>query len=156
MIEIGSADAATDWGEVLDLLHRAFAVMEGRIDPPSSLHDMDEMTLAEKAAREMCLLAEDEDGRLIGCLFGDAQEDALHISKLAVDPDHQGEGIGRALIELAEAEARAAELPLLRLQTRVEMTENHIAFAGMGFAEVGHTSHPGYDRPTSITMEKRL
>ena len=39
MIEIGSADATTDWEEVLDLLHRAFAVMEGRIDPPSSLHE---------------------------------------------------------------------------------------------------------------------
>ncbi|MFK7944996.1 MAG: GNAT family N-acetyltransferase [Paracoccaceae bacterium] len=155
MIEIGSADAATDWTEVLDLLHRAFAVMEGRIDPPSSLHDMDEMTLAEIAARQMCLLA-DEDGELIGCLFGDPQDEGLMISKMAVDPDRQGEGIGRALMDLAEAEARAGELPALRLQTRVELTENHIVFAAMGFAEIGHTTHPGFEHPTSITMEKRL
>ncbi|MEM1300709.1 MAG: GNAT family N-acetyltransferase, partial [Pseudomonadota bacterium] len=121
MIEIGSADAATDWAEVLDLLHRAFAVMEGRIDPPSSLHSMDEMTLAEKATREMCLLAEDEDGTLVGCLFGAPEEDSLLISKLAVDPDRQGEGIARALMNLAEAEAKAAGLPALKLQTRIEL-----------------------------------
>ena len=156
MIQIGSADATTDWVEVLDLLHRAFANVEGRIDPPSSLHAMDEMSLAAKATEEMCLLAEDEDGALIGCLFGAVDEDALLISKLAVDPDRQGEGIGRALMELAEAEARAAELQFLRLQTRVELTENHLAFGRLGFVESGFTSHPGYDRPTSVTMAKPL
>ena len=156
MIEIGSADAATDWDEVLDLLHRAFAVMDGRIDPPSSLHSMDEMSLAEKAAREMCLLAEEEDGTLVGCLFGAPEDDALYIGKLAVDPDRQGEGIARALMDLAEAEAKAAGLPALRLETRIELTENHATFRAMGFQTTGQTAHPGYDRPTSITMEKQL
>jgi ribosomal protein S18 acetylase RimI-like enzyme len=155
MIDLGPADAATDWAEVLDLLHRAFSVMEGRIDPPSSLHDMTESTLAEKAAQGLCLLAE-TGGVVIGCAFcavGD-DDDALHISKLAVDPDHQGGGVGRALIDLAEANAKAAGLDALQLQTRVELTENHIAFARLGFQKIGETAHPGYDRPTSVTLRR--
>ncbi len=154
-IEIAPADAATDWSEVLDLLHRAFAVMEGRIDPPSSLHDLDEVTLAAKAAQELCLLAHHEDD-LLGCVFCAPGEEALHISKLAVDPDHQGGGIGRALMDLAEANAQAAGLEAMELQTRIEMDENHLTFARLGFRKVGETSHPGYDRTTSITLRKEL
>ena len=39
--EIIEANEITDWCEVLALLHRAFAFMDGRIDPPSSLHQID-------------------------------------------------------------------------------------------------------------------
>jgi hypothetical protein len=54
----------------------------------------------------------------------------------------------------ADAMARALGRPLLELQTRVELTENHAIFAALGFREVGRTAHPGYDRPTSVTMER--
>ena len=155
MIELAPADAATDWSEVLDLLHRAFAVMEQRIDPPSSLHDMDATTLADMAGRGLCLLAE-ADEVVLGCLFCQIGDDALHLSKLAVDPDHQGQGIARALIDLAEANARAVEIGAMQLQTRVEMDENHLTFARLGFEITGETSHPGYDRPTSLIMRKLL
>ena len=158
MIEIGPADAATDWAEILDLLHRAFAVMEGRIDPPSSLHDMDEMTLAAKAASGACLLAvnEDEGEAVIGCVFLQDHEDGLYVSKLAVDPDRQGEGIGRALMTMSEDIARAQERDVLILETRIELDENHLTFARLGFEQTGQTAHPGFDRPTSITMRKAL
>ena len=156
MIVIGAADAATDWAEVLDLLHRAFAVMEGRIDPPSSLHDMGEMDLAANAASGACLLATDEDDAAVGCVFLLDHEDGLYVSKLAVDPDRQGEGIGRALMEMAEDIARAQEHDALVLETRIELVENHRTFARLGFEITGETAHPGYDHPTSITMLKAL
>jgi GNAT superfamily N-acetyltransferase len=113
------------------------------------------MSLAELAAEGLCLLANLDDAP-IGCLFCSPREDALYVGKLAVDPDHQGEGIGRALLDAAENAARAASLPALELQTRVEMTENHAAFTAMGFVLAGETAHPGYDRPTSITMRREL
>jgi hypothetical protein len=42
------------------------------------------------------------------------------------------------------------------LQTRVELVENHAAFSRMGFAKTGESAHPGYDRPTSITMRRAV
>ena len=56
------------------------------------------------------------------------------------------------LFEASIEEARARNLPEIELQARVELTENHAAFAAMGFREVGRTAHDGYNRPTSVTM----
>ncbi|MEC9184077.1 MAG: GNAT family N-acetyltransferase, partial [Pseudomonadota bacterium] len=78
--------------------------------------------------------------------------DALYLGKLAIRPARQGEGIGRRLFEASIEEARARNLPEIELQARVELTENHAAFAAMGFREVGRTAHDGYNRPTSVTM----
>lgn len=154
-VEIRPADGFSDWEALLALLHRAFAFMDGRIDPPSSLHRLDAAGLAAKAAAEACLLAF-RDGRLAGCIFCEPRAGCLYIGKLAVEPAMQGHGIGRALLAAAEAHARARGLPALELQTRVELVENHVAFAAMGFVRTGESAHAGYDRPTSITMRKAL
>lgn len=156
-MHIARADADfDDWSGLLALLHAAFAGMEGRISPPSSLHRLDAASLAQKAAEEILILAREEDGGLVGCVFLKPEAEALYVGKLAVSPAAQGRGIGRALMQTAEAEARAAGVPRLRLQTRVELTENHATFAAMGFAETARTSHPGFDRPTTIEMMRRL
>ena len=60
----------------------------------------------------------------------------------------------RALIALAEARARALGLPVLELQSRIELVENHATFRAMGFALVGATRHQGYDRDTSLTFRR--
>ena len=145
----------TDWADLLSLLQRAFAHMEGRIEPPSSLLRMDAETLAAKAAAEACLVAYD-DGRLVGCVFCEARSDRLYIGKLAVAPEAQGLGTGRKLVEAASDLARTLGLDRLELQTRIELVENHNAFARMGFFQTGTTAHPGFDRPTSITMTMPL
>ena len=145
----------TDWAEVHALLHRAFAYMEGRIEPPSSLLRMTPETLAAKADTETCPLAI-EGGSLLGCVFSTPANDALYVGKLAVEPAHHGRGIGRMLMHQVAAEARAFGHSALVLQTRIELTENHAAFARLGFAKVGETAHPGYDRSTSITMRRDL
>ena len=71
-------------------------------------------------------------------------------------PDRQGPGLGRRLTELAETRARALGLPALELQARIEMVEIHAFNRRLGFVRTGETAHPGYDRPTSVTMRKRL
>ena len=154
-VEVRGPDGFSGWDGLLALLHRAFAYMEGRIDPPSSLHRLDAAGLAEKARAELCLLAF-RDGRLAGCVFCAPRADCLYVGKLAVEPALHGQGIGRALMARAEAEARALGLPALELQTRVELAEIHAAFAAMGFVRTGETAHPGYGRPTSVTMRKVL
>jgi N-acetylglutamate synthase-like GNAT family acetyltransferase len=140
-----------DWESVRALVLDAFAYMEGRIDPPSSALRLTPQSMAADAAQGALFLAERE-GRLVGCVFLRPKPDALYIGKLAVRPNLQGGGIGTALVAAARAEARALGLPALELRTRIELTENHAAFARMGFVKTGETAHPGYRRPTSITM----
>lgn len=143
------------WGAVRELILAAFAYMDGRIDPPSSALRLTPESMAADAAKGALLLAE-QDGALVGCVFCRAQDDALYVGKLAVRPGLQGGGIGRALMAAAEAEARTRGLPFMELQTRIELIENHATFAKLGFVKTGEDAHAGYDRPTSITMRKRL
>ncbi len=154
-IVVSRPDKTTNWADVHQLLRKAFAFMEERIDPPSSLNRLTATDLAEKAKIETCLLAHD-DNDLRGCVFCKPDGDDLYIGKLAVDPAYHGKGIGRVLIEEAAAEARAFGQTALLLQTRVELSENHEAFARLGFEKIAETAHPGYERPTSITMRRAL
>ncbi|MEM9046689.1 MAG: GNAT family N-acetyltransferase [Pseudomonadota bacterium] len=151
---ISTAGSDADWEAIHALLTRAFAFMEGQIDPPSSLTRMAPDCLARKAEAETVLLATSPG--LIGCLFAKPQDGALYLGKIAIDPDHQGQGIGRALVTAAEELARQNSQTALVLETRIELTENHAAFARLGFVKTAETAHPGYDRPTSITMRKVL
>jgi len=144
-------DDFAEWESVRALIIEAFASMEGRIDPPSSALRLTARAMAQDAVGGALLLAE-RDGVLVGCLFARPKGDALYLGKLAVRPALQGRAIGRALVKAARAQAKAAGLAALELQTRVELAENHAAFARMGFAKVGETAHPGFDRPTSIIM----
>jgi GNAT superfamily N-acetyltransferase len=149
-VRCAPADFA-DWEAVRRLILAAFAGMAGRIDPPSSALRLTHAAMAADAAQGALLLAE-QAGVLVGCGFVRPRGDALYIGKLAVRPDRQGSGIGQALMAAARAEARSRGLAILELKTRIELTENHAAFARMGFVKIGETAHPGYARSTSITM----
>ncbi len=144
-----------DWGAVLSLISRSFAYMDGIIDPPSSAKRLTVDALAGKAVKEVAFAAF-EDSRLVGCVFVELRKDHAYIGKLAVEPSHQKGGLGRLLVEAAEALARKTGLPAIELQTRVELTGNHEAFARLGFHEIARTAHPGFERPTSVTMRKTL
>jgi ribosomal protein S18 acetylase RimI-like enzyme len=80
----------------------------------------------------------------------------LYVGKFAVAPGAQGRGIGRQLMHAAESFARDRGLATIELETRIELVENHATFAALGFRKVAEKAHPGYDRPTSITMRKPL
>ncbi len=72
---------------------------------------------------------------IAGYLVGVAEEAAFLIDNVAVDPAHQGQGLGRALIEHAIAEARRLQLPAVRLYTNAAMHENLRLYARLGFVE---------------------
>jgi GNAT superfamily N-acetyltransferase len=142
-----------DWEQVRLLILDAFAYMGPRIDPPSSALQLTERSIQEDAQNSTLLLAYGA-GDLVGCLFAHPKNDALYISKLAVRPSLQGIGIGRRLMEAARAEARLRGIDTLELQTRIELTENHAAFARMGFLKTAETAHEGFDRPTRIALTR--
>ncbi len=139
---------ADDLAPVRALLAAAFAYMDGRIDPPSSLA----RTAVEAARAELWVLGTTP----VACVLLTPRADTLYLGKLAVDEGARGQGLARVLVGHACARARALGLPSVTLQTRVELVENHAAFARMGFAEVGRTAHPGYERPTSITFRRAV
>ena len=141
----------TNWEAVRTLIQDAFAYMESRIDPPSSASRLSSQSMAVDAADGALLLAELAN-ELVGCVFVRPKGDALYIGKLAVQPGLKGMGIGAALVEAARAEARMRDLEALELSTRIELIENHVIFARMGFVKTAEVAHPGFERPTSITM----
>lgn len=142
-----------DWQAILSLVQTEFAFMEGRIDPPSSMHQLTPATIAAQARTgEVWAIGTPP----IACVFLTPKPAALYVGKLAVAASHRHQGLARRVIDLAEMRARALNLPALELQTRVELVENQAAFRALGFVEVGRTAHPGFDRPTSITFRRAV
>ena len=139
--------------DVLSLIRRCFAYMDGRVDPPSSIHRTSLADLRDHCTRgEVWSLG----APALAAFVLTPRSDALYLGKFAIAPDARGKGIARRMLALAEDRARARGLPALELQTRVELTENHATFQALGFTEIARTAHEGYSRPTSITYRKAL
>lgn len=143
--------AAEDFSPVLALIQSSFADMAGRIDPPSSATRLTTTDLSALAAKGEVWVIEDL-GAIIACAILTPRPDHLYLGKLATDPGFRRQGIARHLVKHALSRAKALGLPELRLETRVELTENHATFRALGFSETARTAHPGYDRPTSVSF----
>lgn len=143
-----------DWSAIHGLLRLSFRSMEGRIDPPSSLRAMSPDTLRIKAETEDLFLIR-AGTTPIACLFGHGTPPVYRLSKLAVHPDHARRGLARRLIDTAVRKA-AGTCTTLRLQTRIELVENHATFRALGFSRSGSSSHPGFDRPTSVIFTRPI
>lgn len=146
---------AEDFGPVLALIRDSFAFMDGRIDPPSSMHRLTEAVLAEQARAAELWVAE-ENGGPVACVVLTPRDDDLYLGKLAVAAPHRGKGLARQLVDHAVNRARALGKTAVVLQTRVELTENHAAFEAMGFRKTGETAHAGFTRPTSLTYRREV
>ena len=68
-------------------------------------------------------------------------------------PGRQGEGIGRALLALAEERAKELGLPEVRLYTHVLMSENRALYTGLGYGEDEFRAEEGFSR---VFMSKRV
>lgn len=148
-------DSFLRWDQLLNLLYVAFEQQKHRIDPPSSVYELDENRLRLKAHEEHVFIAKEGD-LLVGCVFARDAGNSVYLGKLAVLPEMQGKGIGRLLIKQVEDFAKSCGRSVLELETRIELVENHEIFEAYGFRKVSESAHEGYDRPTSISMEKIL
>ena len=79
--------------------------------------------------------------------------DHMYVENVAVDPGAQGRGLGRALLDFAEAEAARRGLRRMALVTHEAMTENLAIYTRLGYVEVERRAEDGYRR---IHLEKRL
>lgn len=142
-------------GLLLDLIARAFAQYEGRLDPPSGANGETAASLTGRLESGGALVCE-RDGVLLGCIFHELRADHAYVGRLAVPPEHRHHGLGDAL--LAAAERRAAELGAarVRLGVRLVLADLRAYYVRRGYTEVALRCHAGYERPTFVEMEKRL
>ena len=122
-------------------------------------------TLADYANAGRAWVAVDEAGEPIGYLLVDLVDGRAHIEQVSVRPDHQGAGVGRALIDQALAWARQRNLPSVTLTTFADVAWNrplyeHLGFRVLSEAEVGpelrdlrdHETAHGLDPSTRVCM----
>jgi ribosomal protein S18 acetylase RimI-like enzyme len=141
---------------VAALIRTAFATPTAPVAPPPS-------ALRETAGNIASILAQggggaavERDGHIVGACIWQEKAGGLYFGRLSVAATARGQGIARALLAAAEAEARARGLPKLLLSTRLALADNRRLFARHGFVEVATHAHPGYAEPTFVDMEKSL
>lgn len=96
---------------------------------------------------------QDGQGAVAALIVLLAKPDHLLLDNIAVDPNRQGQGLGRRLVVFAEDEARRLGYSELRLYTHQKMVENVALYTRLGFVETGRDHQDGYDR---VFMTKRI
>jgi GNAT superfamily N-acetyltransferase len=84
-------------------------------------------------------------GAIVGGLIGELRMDYLHVDLLWIDESQRGTGTGKALLEMAEAEARKFGATHMHLSTWSFQAPDF--YRAMGFTEFGRLKdHPaGFD-----------
>lgn len=138
-MRIRPADAA-DLPAVQRIVNDAYTKYIARIGkPPGPMND-DYAALIR--SHQVWVLGEPITGAIVLL----PETDHLLLDNVAVDPAAQGHGVGRALIEFAEAEARRRGFTELRLYTHETMVENIALYARTGWAETGRAEQNGFAR----------
>jgi ribosomal protein S18 acetylase RimI-like enzyme len=132
-----------------DVVHAAYRHYIPRIGkPPGPMLDDYAARIADGQAWVL-----EAAGRIAGILVLEETPEGFLLDNIAVAPEGQGKGYGRALIEFAEAEARRRGFVEIRLYTHELMTENIALYTRIGFVETHRISEKGYDR---VYMTKQL
>lgn len=76
-----------------------------------------------------------QHGETIAALVLDTTDEGFLIDVIAVLPQHQGTGVGRALLELAEQEALRQGHDSIYLFTNEKMSENRALYERIGYVE---------------------
>ena len=95
----------------------------------------------------------EREGRILGVLELIVTDEGFLLDSVAVDPSAQGTGIGRELLEFAEAEARRQGFDSIYLMTNEKMTENQALYARIGYVPFDRRLVHGYSR---VLMRKAL
>jgi GNAT superfamily N-acetyltransferase len=111
-------------GDLAPIVNRVYALSEGDLWE-SDKRRTDEAELRERiAAGEIAVAA--NGSRPLGCVrVREVEPGVAELGLLAVDPDHQGAGVGRALVDFAERHARDGGATRMRLELLVPRDGAH-------------------------------
>ena len=99
------------------------------------------------------VIVEEHQGRVRGYAILIADERRALLDNIAVDPQAQRSGIGRALINRIEQQVAAFGHDRLELYTNVVMTDSFRRYQKLGFVETRRLIEDGLHR---IYMEKAI
>jgi ribosomal protein S18 acetylase RimI-like enzyme len=80
-------------------------------------------------------------GEVVGLIVLGVSDEGFHVDNVAVDPAHQGSGVGGALLEHAEVAARREGFDSIYLYTHEKMTENLALYSRIGYVEYDRRVH---------------
>jgi ribosomal protein S18 acetylase RimI-like enzyme len=83
-------------------------------------------------------------GAIVGIIVLTVTDEGFLVDNVAVHPSHRGTGLGRALLEFAEAEARRAGFDSISLYTHEQMTENLALYSRIGYVEYDRRSQGAF------------
>ena len=106
-----------------------------------------------KVIQERRVTVVESHRNIVGVLVLAVTEEGFLLDNVAVDPSHHGHGLGRTLIEFAEAEARREGFESIYLYTHEKMTENQALYAKIGYVEYDRRTEKGLAR---VYMRKSL
>ena len=140
---------AADAAAVTDLVNAAYGHYVQRIgmQPGPMREDYAEVIGAAD------VVVADEDGALVGVLVLRITDEGFLIDNVAVHPSRQGSGLGRALLEHAEAAARRAGFDSVYLYTHERMSENLALYTRIGYVEYERRSQGEFAR---VFLRKNL
>ena len=134
---------------VRDVVRAAYQTYVARIGrEPGPMQDDYAVRIA---AGEVWVL--EDSGAIAAVAVLEQRPDSFFLDNIAVRPDCQGKGFGRALMDFAEAAALRCGWQEIRLYTHVLMTENQALYRHLGYRETGRVSEKGFDR---VYMAKAL
>ena len=106
------------------------------------------------------LLLERPHGGAFGCVYWTRQGNDGYFGMLSIDPDHQGHGFGRLLIDAVESRCRAAGCQLMKIHIVNLREELPPFYRRLGYVEAGTLPFPIPEEATRpchfIVMTKAL
>ena len=84
--------------------------------------------------------------KVVGAIVLKVTDNGFYVDNVSVRPVVKGQGVGRLLLELAEAEARRQGFTSVYLATHELMTENRALYSRIGYVECDHRVVNGYPR----------
>lgn len=146
-----------DVAQIIPVVNAAFAIetfLEGT--------RTDEKGMAEMMRKGQFLVTENEDGEVVASVYVEKRGEHGYIGMLAVDPLHQGKGLGRAMIEAAENHCRIqgctyADVSVLSLRPELLPLYRKLGYVETATEEF-HPSQPLKSGVVchSIVMSKKL
>ena len=154
---MNSASASTaDVPDLLRVINAAYEVEKFFVEGDRA----DEDTIRRMMCTGVFLTSRDEAERLTGCVYVELRGERGYFGMLSVDPVLQGRGLGRRLVEAAEAYASAHRCTAMDIRVVDLRTELPPFYRKLGYVETGHVEPVDDPRALQpfcfVTMSKPL